>query len=128
MFYWFVSFLNRAWWSIIARGQKKDFAECGQMVHVGHYCDMIPSHIHCGHHIHIGPHASFIASISHIYIGNYVMFGPNVTIRGGNHRIDVIGKHIYEVGGGQKSYLKMIKMYILKMVYGSVVMLRYLKV
>lgn len=100
MFYWFVSFLNRAWWSIIARGQKKDFAECGQMVHVGHYCDMIPSHIHCGHHIHIGPHASFIASISHIYIGNYVMFGPNVTIRGGNHRIDVIGKHIYEVGGG----------------------------
>ena len=66
---------------------------------MGQYCDFIPSHIHCGHHVHIGPHASFIASIAHIYIGNYIMFGPNVTIRGGDHRIDVIGKHIYEVGG-----------------------------
>ena len=25
------------------------------------------------------------------------MFGPHVTIRGGNHRIDVIGKYMYEV-------------------------------
>ena len=101
-FYKFIIYLNRAWHSFIAKGQKSRFAEFGDHVHVGHYCEFIPSHIHCGHHVHIGPHASFIASIAHIYIGNYVMFGPGVTIRGGDHRIDVVGKHIYEVGEAEK--------------------------
>jgi len=36
------------------------------------------------------------------YIGNYVMFGPSVTIRGGNHRTDVIGRHIYEIEESDK--------------------------
>ena len=85
-----------------AKYQLSQFAEHGDYVSVGTGCDFIPSHIHCGHHVHIGPHASFIASIAHIYIGNYVMFGPSVTIRGGNHRIDLIGKHIIEVREGDK--------------------------
>lgn len=87
---------------MVAHAQRRQFANCGKKVYVGHNCDFISSHVHCGHHIHIGSHASFIASIAHIYIGNYVMFGPNVTIRGGNHRTDVIGKHIYEVGEREK--------------------------
>lgn len=80
-----------------SRDQIAHFAEHGEYVNVGYGCDFIPSHIHCGHHVSIGPHASFIASKAHIFIGNYVMFGPNVTIRGGNHRIDLIGKLLYEV-------------------------------
>ena len=106
MLYRIVSYFHGVWWSLIAKGQKRGLAECGSNVYLGPFCDLIPSHIHCGHHVHIGPHASFIASIAHIYIGNYVMFGPNVTIRGGNHRIDIIGKHIYEVGGGRKAARK----------------------
>ena len=82
--------------------QLSQFAEKGCNVHIGYGADLIPSHIHCGHHVHIGPHASFMASIAHIYIGNYVTFGPNVTIRGGDHRIDIIGKHIYEIGEDEK--------------------------
>lgn len=85
-----------------ARIQLNQFAEHGDNVSVGKFCDFIPSHIHCGHHVSIGAHASFMASKSHIYIGNYIAFGPFVTIRGGNHRIDLIGRHIYEVGGGNK--------------------------
>lgn len=84
---------------IRANYQLSQFAEKGDHVFVGAGGDFISSHIHCGHHVYIGPHASFIASISHIHIGNYVTFGPSVTIRGGNHRIDLIGRHIYEVGG-----------------------------
>lgn len=84
--------------SIISKHQLNQFAEKGYNVYLGHNSDLIPSHVHCGHHVHIGPHASFMASIANIYIGNYVTFGPNVTIRGGDHRIDVIGKHIYEIG------------------------------
>lgn len=45
----------------------------------------------------IGEHASFIATIAKIYIGNNVMFGPYVTIRGGNHRIHVIGEYMCDV-------------------------------
>ena len=85
-----------------AKYQLGQFAEHGDHVSVGYGGDFIPSHIHCGHHVHIGPHASFIASIAHIYIGNYVTFGPFVTIRGGDHRLDLIGKHIYEIGEDEK--------------------------
>ena len=102
MFYSLFQLLNRAWHSMIARGQRSKFAECGNNVYVGHYGDFIPSHIHCGSNVYIGAHASFIASIAHIYIGNYVMFGPHVTIRGGDHRMDVIGKHIYEIKDSEK--------------------------
>lgn len=87
---------------IRAKYQLSQFAEHGDHVSVGTGGDFISSHIHCGHHVHIGPHASFMASIAHIRIGNYVTFGPSVTIRGGNHRTDVIGKHIYEVKENEK--------------------------
>ena len=85
-------------WSIRARIQKYQFAECGKNVRVGKFGDFYPSHIHCGSNIHIGPHASFIASVAHIYIGDYVMFGPNVTIRGGNHRTDLQGQYMMSMG------------------------------
>lgn len=88
--------------SLRAKYQLSQFAEHGDHVSVGKGGDFIPSHIHCGHHVQIGPHASFMASIAHIHIGNYVLLGPSVTIRGGNHRTDVIGKHIYEVKENEK--------------------------
>ena len=85
-------------WSIRSRIQKHQFAECGKNVRVGKFGDFIPSHIHCGSNVYIGPHASFIASVAHIYIGDYVMFGPNVTIRGGNHRTDLQGQYMMSMG------------------------------
>lgn len=88
--------------SIRWRLQKAQLAECGDNVSIGKYCDMIPSHIHCGHHVHIGPHASFIASRAHIYIEDFVLFGPNVTIRGGDHRIDLVNKHIFQITDEEK--------------------------
>lgn len=45
---------------------------------------------------------SFIASIATIHIGNHVMFGPNVTIRGGDHRTDIIGRYIKSVTPSEK--------------------------
>lgn len=47
-----------------------------------------------GNNVFIGSGASFIASISYIQIGDKVMFGPNVTIRGGNHSTHIIGKQM----------------------------------
>lgn len=41
--------------------------------------------------------ATLISTGAHIYIGNNVMFGPNVSIVTGNHRTDVIGKYMIDV-------------------------------
>ena len=37
-----------------------------------------------------------------VIIGDYVMFGPNVSVITGNHRIDVIGKRMYEIKDSDK--------------------------
>lgn len=48
--------------------------------------------IELGDDVAIGFGASFIATETTITIGNKVMFGPNVTIRGGDHNTSAIGK------------------------------------
>lgn len=49
-----------------------------------------------GNNVFIGNGASFISSISLIQIGNNVLFGPNVSIRGGNHSSHIIGKLMFD--------------------------------
>jgi len=53
--------------------------------------------IEVGDYVSIGGGAMFIAAESRILIGNKVLFGPNVTIIGGNHNTSVIGKYMYDV-------------------------------
>jgi maltose O-acetyltransferase len=80
-----------------ARLQKLLFAKYGQNVYVGYDCEFTYKNIFLGNNVYIGRRASFISAISKIVIGNNIMFGPNVTIRGGNHRIDVVGKYMFDV-------------------------------
>jgi len=47
--------------------------------------------IHVGDNVDLGYRPILLATKSVIRIGDDVMFGPEVTIRGGNHRFDVIG-------------------------------------
>ena len=47
--------------------------------------------------VFIGSGAKFSASESSIKIKSKVMFGPNVTIMGGDHRTDVVGKYMFDV-------------------------------
>ena len=54
------------------------------------------SNIIVGDDVAIGTGASFIAALTTITVGNKVMFGPNVTIRGGDHNTSVIGKFMHE--------------------------------
>ena len=48
--------------------------------------------IHTGDDVSLGARPTMVAAYSIIQIGNKVMFGPEVTIRGGNHRTDLIGR------------------------------------
>lgn len=53
--------------------------------------------IFVGNDVFIGYGAVFQATESRIIIGNKVMFGPNVTIMGGDHNTSVVGKFMYDV-------------------------------
>jgi len=55
------------------------------------------NHIEVGNYVSIGRGAVFVAQESEIIIGNHVMFAPDVTIRGGNHNISVVGKFMTQV-------------------------------
>lgn len=52
--------------------------------------------IECGSDVYIGSGAHF-SSIRKIKIGNKVLFGPNVTILGGDHNISIKGKYMFDV-------------------------------
>jgi acetyltransferase-like isoleucine patch superfamily enzyme len=53
--------------------------------------------ISIGDDVYIGKGAVFGASDSSIKIGNKVMFGPNVTLAGGDHNTSVIGRFMFDV-------------------------------
>ncbi len=77
---------------------KPMFKSCGSHLMIdirGSYFSF--STISIGDHVILGPGANFTASVSKIIIGNKVMFGPNVTIRGGDHNTSVRGQYMYDV-------------------------------
>lgn len=50
----------------------------------------------------MGQDARFWTTRANIYIGDYVIFGPGVTIITGDHRKDVAGRHISELTDSEK--------------------------
>lgn len=55
-----------------------------------------------GNNVNLGYRPVLIAGKSKITIGSHVMFGPQVTIRGGNHRIDLLGRYMDTVKNDEK--------------------------
>jgi acetyltransferase-like isoleucine patch superfamily enzyme len=58
--------------------------------------------IRVGHHVNLGAGPTLLATLSDIRIGNHVLFGPGVTVRGGNHRFDVVGRYTDTVTEAEK--------------------------
>jgi len=94
--------VSNAYWRVKKREDKLKFAVCGDNITIGNNCSFSHGNIHLGDNVFIGEYASFISSISKIYIGSNVMFGPHVTIRGGDHRTDLLGKYMIEVKESEK--------------------------
>lgn len=90
--------------AIIEPDIKRSFAECGRDSHVNSGGDFYPlTNIHVGDHVSIGANARFWTTRAQIYIEDYALFGPDVTIITGDHRKDVIGKHIIELTDADKA-------------------------
>ena len=90
--------------AIVEPDIKRSFAECGKDSHIDSGGDFFPlSNIHVGNHASIGVNARFWTTRAQIYIEDYVLFGPGVTIITGDHRKDIIGKHIIELTDADKT-------------------------
>ncbi len=73
------------------------FRACGRNVRFdarGYYSF---ANISIGNDVFIGDGASFAATRTTITIGDKVMFGPQVMIRGGNHNTSVLGAFMFDV-------------------------------
>ena len=65
------------------------FAECGEncYIELPFHANWGGHHVHFGFGIYLNSNATFVDD-GHIYVGNKVMFGPNVTIATASHPID----------------------------------------
>lgn len=73
------------------------FLKCGKNVRFDAFGYYSYSTISIGDDVFVGKGAKFVASVSSITIDNKVMFGPNVTIRGGTHNITQKGQFMADV-------------------------------
>ena len=58
--------------------------------------------LYLGKDVGIGINTVFMCTKAEIRIGDHVMFGPNVTIITGNHRINMIGRYMKSISDDEK--------------------------
>lgn len=93
----FVVLPQKAVSRLLMKVQKPLFKKVGKNVIFSPFSSFSFETIEIGNDVFIGPGARFNASVSGITISDKVMFGPNVTIRGGDHRFDVVGRYMFDV-------------------------------
>lgn len=64
-------------------------AECGEgcYIEAPFYANFGGSHVHFGNHVYANYNLTMVDD-THIYVGDYTMFGPNVTVASAAHPID----------------------------------------
>ena len=69
--------------------KRKLARECGKNVYFGHKADVAGwNNLHIGNDVSIGNNCNFMTTKAEIFIGDHVMFAPNVRVVTGNHVID----------------------------------------
>lgn len=81
---------------------KQMFESCGKSVTIPPDLRLFGNKIHVGECVSFNVGMTLMCTNAPIKIGNHVMFGPNVTIITGDHRIDVIGKYMTDIGEEDK--------------------------
>lgn len=99
-----VTLLRLAWNRFIVSKMKcASLESAGSNVHIGIGSQAIHWHNICvKDNVSIGRNNLFLCSRAKIYIGDHVMFGPNVTVITGRHRTDLIGRYMITVTDAEK--------------------------
>jgi len=94
----------------MARRAARGYATVGRFAAYGSNFNFDPdgiysySTISVGDDVNLGSRPTMLATRSTIRIGNNVVFGPSVTVRGGNHRFDIVGVPISAVTDEMKRF------------------------
>jgi len=95
--------LPNALWPLRKLIIKKSLKHCGKSVKLGPNVFILNPHlVTIGDNVFIGDKSTISGNV-HIDIGNDVLFGPEVMIRGGDHNINYVGKHMRFVKSGGKN-------------------------
>lgn len=87
---------------LCAKAYKHRFKSVGSNFYFDPFGYYSFNNIIAGDNVNLGHRPILIATRSMIVIGDDVMFGPEVTVRGGNHRIDLIGRKMNSVKNHEK--------------------------
>lgn len=83
--------------------KKTVFGGCGYNVSIGIGFEFYGGgNIYFGNNVSIGIGSIFMSTRAKIYIGDYVMTGPHITIITGDHRTDLIGRYMISVTDTEK--------------------------
>lgn len=93
---------HRGWHFLESCLLKKLVRSCGKNVVFAHDAKLYGYDISIGDNVIIGAGAVMMCAGAPITIGNNVMFGPCVTVITGDHRLDYIGKYMFDVKGADK--------------------------
>lgn len=93
---------KRIYHHTMANYYKSLMSQCGKNVTIGAHCDGNWNNVYCGKDVHIGDYNLLMCALEPIKIGDHVMFGPNVTVITGDHRVDILGRYMTTVGDSEK--------------------------
>ena len=96
-------YIRKIYNKIFIKSCKKKMLNCGNDVYFSPFDSIFTyESMYVGNHVSIEYHADFVATNSKIIIGDHVVFGPHVSIRGGDHRFDIPGRYIDSIKEGEK--------------------------
>lgn len=98
-----MNLLKRLYNKIYIPIYRKRMGACGENVDFSPFDSVLYyPNLYVGNHVSIGYNADFVASRSKIIIKDHVVFGPHVSIRGGDHRVDIVGRFVDTVRDDEK--------------------------
>lgn len=82
--------------------EKACLASCGENVTIGRNAEITYSNVHIGDNVSLNEGVRILSTRASVFIGNNVMFGPQVFIVTGDHRIDILDKPMMGVTDEEK--------------------------
>lgn len=89
-------------WLVAAPIRRAALRGCGKDVALGRGVQMTWRNVTLGNDVSVGPGALFLCTRAQIRVGDHVMFGPDVTVITGGHRMSVIGRHMKSIRDDEK--------------------------
>lgn len=100
-----LSISNMLYRIVVGNIIKCSFGSCGKKVFVNRGCSFSGiQNIFLNNNIALGKGTMIMTTRANVYIGDHVMFAPNVTIVTGNHTTRVIGKYMDQINDKAKAF------------------------